>query len=240
MIRVTVWNEYGDYQTEGDVKKAYPETLHGAIKNFLQTDEEITVKTAVLDDEDYGLSQEVLDNTDVLIWWAHLRHREIPDEVAFRVVESVQKGMGAIFLHSAHRAKPFRYLMGTSCSLTWRENEESERLWVTSPSHPIVQNIGNYVNIPCEETYGEFFDIPEPDELVFIGWFKGGEAFRSGCCYKRGLGKVFYFQPGHETFPIYKQPEIQTIIKNAVKWASPIKRIEKLECPNVKEPLENI
>lgn len=240
MIRVTVWNEYGDYQKEGDVLKAYPETLHGAIKNFLDADEEISVKTAIQDDEDCGLSQEVLDNTDVLIWWAHVRHGNVSDEAAFRVVEAVQKGMGVIFLHSAHMSKPFRYLMGTSCTLTWRENEENERLWVVNPTHPVVEGIGNYVEIPCEETYGEFFDIPTPDELVLIGWYKGGEVFRSGCCYKRGLGKVFYFQPGHETFPIYKQSEIQKIITNAVKWAKPVRRIENLVCPNIKEPLESI
>ena len=58
------------------------------------------------------------------------------------------------------------------------------------------------------------------DNLVFISWHPGGEVFRSGCCFVRG-GRIFYFQPGHETFPIYYQPEIQTVITNAVRWVAP-------------------
>ena len=147
--------------------------------------------------------------------------------------------MGFIPLHSAHLSKPFVKLMGTSCTLKWREAGENERLWVVEPSHPIAEGIGEYIDIEHEEMYGERFDIPAPDALVFVGWFKGGEVFRSGCCYHRGNGKVFYFQPGHETFPIYHKPEILRIIKNAVKWARPVKMIDELTCPNVK-PLEKL
>lgn len=239
MINVTVWNEYCEHQREGAILKAYPNGMHNTIKDFLQTDDEINVKIALLEENDEGLSQEILDSTDVLVYWAHRLHDKVSDETAARVRDSVQKGMGVIFLHSAHLAKPFRYLMGTSCTLKWREISENERLWVVNPTHPIAEGIGEYVDIPHEEMYGEFFDIPKPDDLVFVGWFKGGEVFRSGCCWNRGMGKVFYFQPGHETYPIYHQKEIQKIITNAVKWAKPVKRIEKLECPHP-EPLEKV
>ncbi|MCL7419272.1 MAG: ThuA domain-containing protein, partial [Halalkalicoccus sp.] len=112
-------------------------------------------------------------------------------------------------------------LMGTSCSLKWREDEERERLWVVEPSHPIAAGIDEYIELPDSEMYGERFDIPAPDTLVFTSWFEGGEVFRSGCCFRRGAGKVFYFRPGHETYPIYRQPVIQHVLANAVEWAAP-------------------
>ena len=235
MIRVTVWNEFRHEKTDERVAAIYPDGIHKTIAAFLDTDEEITVRTATLDEPECGLTQEVLDTTDVLLWWGHLAHHEVPDEIVDRVQESVLKGMGLIVLHSAHHSKIFKRLMGTSCNLSWREDGDMERLWVVAPDHPIVQGIDRYFDLPHEETYGEPFDIPEPDKLVFIGWYEGGEVLRAGCCYRRGRGKIFYFQPGHETFPTFYNENVQTVIKNAVRWAAPVYRSNVLSCPFVEK-----
>ena len=179
------------------------------------------VRTATLDMPDHGLSNEVLNSTDVLIWWGHIAHEKVSDVVAERVKQRVLAGMGLIVLHSGHLSKPFVKLMGTCCRSKWRENDEKERIWIIEPSHPISRNLPEYIDLPQEETYGERFDIPTPDELVFISWFSGGEVFRSGCCYKRGLGKIFYFRPGHEAYPTFYRKDIIQILKNAIEWAKP-------------------
>lgn len=236
MIKVTVWNEFVHEKADENVKKVYPEGIHKAIADFLGKEEDIVVRTATLDDEECGLTKEVLDDTDVLIWWGHIAHDKVPDEVAQRVQDAVLKGMGMIFLHSAHHSKPFKKLMGTTCNLHWRENGDLERVWVVDPGHPITQGIDAYFEIPHEEMYGEPFGIPEPQKLVFLGWYEGGEVFRSGCCYIRENGKIFYFQPGHETYPIFYMPEVQLIIKNAVRWAKPDYRAKELVCPMVEAP----
>ena len=226
MINVTIWNE-GRHERESEkVAGVYPEGIHNCIKSFLSTDEELNIKTATLDDEFNGLPEEVLENTDVLLWWGHMAHDCVPDELVERVYNRVMRGMGFIALHSAHFSKPFKRLMGTTCSLKWRDGDR-ERLWCINPSHPIAKGVP------------ESFDIPQPDELVFIGWFKGGEVFRSGCCYRRGLGRVFYFQPGHEENPTYYIPEVQTIIRNAVHWAAPETVVPEIECPWVEAPEDN-
>lgn len=128
--------------------------------------------------------------------------------------------------------------MGTTCNLTWREDGDRELVWVCNPSHPIAQGVDRFIKLDHVETYGEPFDIPEPDQLVFIGNYEGGEVFRSGCCFFRGNGRIFYFQPGHESFPIFKNPQILRVITNAIHWAAPVRRVDALECPHVKKPLE--
>jgi trehalose utilization protein len=220
-IRVTVWNENRHEKTDERVRKVYPDGIHGALASILQS-QGMEVKTATLDEPEHGLTDAVLENTDVLVWWGHLAHHEVSDAVVEKVYQRVLGGMGLIVLHSAHFSKVFRKLMGTSCDLKWREIGEKERLWVVEPGHPIVEGIGEYIELPQTEMYGERFDIPEPDTLVFISWFAGGEVFRSGCCYNRGRGKVFYFRPGHETFPIFYNKDIQRVITNAVRWAAPV------------------
>ena len=233
MIRVTVWNEYFHELTRESVRKIYPNGIHGCIAEFLQCDD-IEVRTATLLQPQCGLSQKVIDETDVLIWWAHMQHRLVPDEIANRVHNAVMSGMGIIFLHSAHLSKPFTKLMGTTGYLSWREDGDWERVWNIAPGHPITQGIGRYIELEHEEVYSEPFGIPEPDQLIFIGTYEGGEVFRSGCCYNRGLGKVFYFQPGHEDFPIYYHKDVQTVIRNAVRWAAPTCRIAPA-CPHIKK-----
>ena len=236
MIKVTIFNEFYHEREAEEVRAVYPQGIHMALKEGL-ADEEISVRTVTLLDEECGLTQEVLDDTDVLIWWGHMRHHLVPDAVAQRVRDAVQGGMGAIFLHSAHHSKPFKLLMGTTCHLTWREDGDRELLWVVDPAHPIAQGIGRFIKLDHEETYGEPFGIPTPQELVFIANFEGGEVLRAGCCYRRDNGKVFYFQPGHETFPTFYQPEILRVIKNAIHWAKPTYRV-KPTCPQVTKPLE--
>ena len=235
MIRVTIFNEFVHERTEERVREVYPDGIHMTLKKALEC-EDIAVKTVTLLDDQCGLTDDVLKETDVIIWWGHMAHGQVPDEVAQRVRDHVQMGMGAIFLHSAHESKPFKLLMGTPCSLTWREDGDFERVWTVNPAHPIAQGIGRFIYLPHEETYGEPFTVPEPLETVFIGGYEGGEVFRSGLTYRRGNGKIFYFQPGHETNPTFKIPEIQKVIKNAVYWAKPIYRTDSLGCPHVEKP----
>lgn len=222
ILKVTVWNENRHEHRNSIVRNLYPKGIHGTIAAFLKL-EGFEVRTATLDEPEHGLSDDVLTNTDVLIWWGHLAHDEVKDEIVQKVKKRVLDGMGLIVLHSGHFSKIFKALMGTSCDLKWREAGEKERVWVVSPGHSITDGIPEYIELENEEMYGEHFDIPEPDELVFISWFKGGEVFRSGCTYKRGNGKIFYFRPGHETYPTYHNQQIQRVITNAVKWAEPIK-----------------
>lgn len=237
-IRVTVWNEGRHEKTNAEIAKLYPKGMHGAIAKYLRTQPGLQVRTATLDDPEQGLSEAVLKRTDVLTWWGHMAHHEVTDETVERVHERVLKGMGLIVLHSGHYSKIFRKLMGTTCMLKWREIGEKERLWVVEPGHPIAEGIGEYIEIPHVEMYGEHFDIPAPDTLVFVSWFAGGEVFRSGCCYHRGQGKIFYFRPGHETYPIYYHEGVLRVIANAIRWAAPVGNPEPVR-GNVR-PLENV
>ena len=220
-IRVTVWNEYFHERASEEIGRIYPNGIHGAIAEGLLQSGELDVKCRTLDMPECGLDEGTLDETDVLIWWAHIKHTDLPDEIAERVQRRVLDGMGLIVLHSGHLSKPFVRLMGTVCRSKWRENDERERIWVIEPAHPIAKNLPEYIQIDEEETYGERFEIPTPDELVFVSWFSGGEVFRSGCCWRRGLGKVFYFRPGHEAYPIYYREDIRQVLRNAVEWAVP-------------------
>lgn len=221
VTRVTVWNENRHEKSDERIAKVYPEGIHGAIASYLRTQPGFEVRTATLDEPEHGLTDEVLANTDVLTWWGHMAHGDVSDAVVDKVHKRVLDGMGLIVLHSGHFSKIFRKLMGTTCNLKWREIGEKQRLWVVEPGHPIVEGIGEYFELEHEEMYGERFDIPAPDTLVFISWFPGGEVFRSGCCYHRGRGKIFYFQPGHETYPTYYNPTVLKVIANAVRWAAP-------------------
>lgn len=220
MTTVTVWNEYRHERESEVVADVYPDGIHAVITNALES-RGFETQTATLDEPEHGLTNDVLDDTDVLTWWGHAAHDEVEDEIVERVHQRVLDGMGLLVLHSGHYSKIFKTLMGTTCSLKWREAAETERLWVVEPSHPIADGIDEYIEVPEAEMYGERFDIPAPETLVFNSWFEGGEVFRSGCCYTRGNGRVFYFRPGHETYPVYHQEDIQQVLANAVEWAAP-------------------
>ncbi len=254
MIRVTIWNEHiqeaGDYKflgvpedkteviawlTEGakEIAKVHPNGMNETLAAHLRQFEDLEIRTVTLDMPDCGLPDEVLDNTDVLIWWAHIAHHMVPDELAEKIHQRVLKGMGFIALHSAHPSKPLQRILGTSGSLQWREGDFC-RVWCTCPTHPIAEGIPLSFELPEEEMYGEFFDIPKPDDLVFTSWFRGGEVFRSGCTWTRGYGRGFYFQPGHETNASYHNEYVLRIIQNAVYWCAPVLRRETLDCPHAK------
>lgn len=220
-IRVTVWNEHIHERESAEVRALYPQGIHGALAEHLRTQPGMIVRTATLDEPEHGLADALLAETDVLIWWSHVANDQVHDDVVERVQKRVLAGMGLIVLHSAHGSKVFKRLMGTSCNLRWREIGEKERVWLVEPSHPIAAGLPEHFELPHTEMYGERFDIPQPDTLVFISWYAGGEVFRSGCCFQRGCGKIFYFSPGHETLPIYHQAEVLKVISNAVRWAAP-------------------
>ena len=235
-MKVVVWNENAHEKDDPRVTELYPGGLHGYIASFLKADD-VEVSTATLDDPDCGLTDEVLKETDVLIWWGHAAHDKVPDEVVERVHRYIMSGMGLIVLHSGHHSKIFKKINGTTCNLKWRDGAR-ERIWTIKPNHPIAAGIPETFALDCEEMYGEPFDIAEPMETIFMGWFNGGELFRSGCTWVRGNGKIFYFQPGHETNKSFQNENVQKIIKNAVRWACPIKKNLPLECPQA-EPVEN-
>ena len=237
-INVTVWNEFRHEKSNESVKKLYPNGMHALIASELEKTGDMYLRTATLDEPEHGLTDEVLNSTDVLIWWGHIAHGEVKDEIVEKVKKRILEGMGLIVLHSGHFSKIFRSMLGTNCSLKWREVAEKERLWNVEPGHPITQGIGEYIELPNTEMYGERFDIPTPDKLIFVSWFEGGEVFRSGCCWERGHGRIFYFRPGHETYPIFHNETIIKVITNAVRWAKPRIMI-KDNCPNV-EPLEKL
>jgi len=239
-IRVTLWNEFRHEKTHDAVKKIYPDGIHAAIAGHLKKEDGITTRLAALDDPEHGLTEAVLKETDVLVWWGHMAHHEVKDEIVARVQGRVLEGMGLIVLHSAHFSKIFQRLMGTTCNLWWREINEKARYWVVAPNHPIAAGLGPYFELPHEEMYGEHFDIPAPDELVLIAWFAGGEVFRAGCCYERGHGRVFYFQPGHETYPNYHDENVLRVISNAVRWAAPTADAVAREFGHRAEPLEKL
>lgn len=236
--RVTIWNEYRHERYDPQVAAIYPDGIHAVIARHLN-EQGFLVRTATLDEPEHGLPTDVLAQTDVLIWWGHIAHDEVRDEVVERVQQRVLDGMGLIALHSSHFSKMFKRLMGTSCRLKWRSIGEKERIWVVDPSHPIAAGLSDFFEIPAEEMYGEHFDIPSPDRLILVSWFQGGEVFRSGCCFYRGKGKIFYFRPGDQEYPTYYQPEVLHIIANAVRWAAPDRPVDP-QYGKRAEPLEHI
>ena len=222
-LRILVWNE-NIHETRGDQKTLshYPAGIHTAIAEGLRRHfgADADVSTATLQDAEHGLSQEVLDRTDVLLWWAHAGHDQVEDAVVDRVHQAVLSGMGILVLHSGHYSKIFKRLMGTTCSLKWRNDGERELVWTVAPRHPIAEGVPHPIHIPQQEMYGEYFDIPAPDETVFLSTFEGGEVFRSGVTYTRGLGRVFYFSPGDQDFPVYHHPDVQRVLANGARWAA--------------------
>jgi len=242
VIRAVVWGENYVEHTISAVAAAYPLGIHVCLRDALNADSEIDALSVTFQEQEHGLPIDLLRETDVLVWWGHALHDDVRDDVVARVHARVLEGMGLIVLHSGHFSKIFRRLLGTPASLRWREAGERERIWVVNPAHPIAAGLPPSFVIPHEEMYGEPFAIPTPDDVVFISWFEGGDVFRSGVTFSRGAGRIFYFRPGHETYPTYHQLEVQQILRNAVHWAAPSGApwhgIE--EAPHVPEPLEQI
>lgn len=265
MIRVTVWYEY--VQESGELREEFlpkgvpsehiagfqefvkrsAEKIHevyslgvmGTVADYLGKCPDMEVTSVNMYMPEFGLPDELLERTDVLVWWAHIAHDAIPDRLVAKIKERVHKGMGFIPLHSAHKSRPFTELLGTTGTLKWREGDFC-RVWNTAPIHPIAEGIPESIELSEEEMYGEYFDVPKPDDVVFLSWYRGGEVFRSGCTWTRGYGRIFYFQPGHETSPSYHNPWILKVIENGVRWAAPrVWRQDDFDCPNVLESPES-
>ena len=234
-LRVTVWGENVHERRDESVRAIYPDGMHAAVAAGLAASlgDRVQVRTATLEQPEHGLPPEVLDATDVLTWWGHAAHEDVDDAVVDRVQDAVLGGMGLLALHSAHYSKLFRRLLGTSCSLRWRNEGERELVWTVDPAHPIAAGVPHPIVIEAQEMYGEHFDIPAPDELVFVSSFAGGEVFRGGCCFKRGAGRIFYFSPGDQEFPVYHHPDVQRVLANAVEWAAPERRGPVPDAPMV-------
>ncbi len=242
-ISVTIYNEYVHERKNEFVKKIYPEGIHGTIAAYMRQEPDLNIRTATLEEPEHGLTEAVLNETDVLMWWGHIAHDQVRDVVVDRVQQRVLNGMGLVVMHSGHYSKVFKRLMGTSCGLCWREAAERERIWVVNPNHPITQGVGPYIEIPNAEMYGEQFDIPDPDELLFISWFEGGEVFRSGATWHRGRGRIFYFRPGHETYPIFHNQQVLKVLTNGVRWVKFSGNAETTgigACYQITEPLETL
>lgn len=241
-IHVTIWNEYVHEREQNPVgeyiRTFYPEGIHRHLQQALAASD-LELTTGTLDQPEYGLSEAALANTDVLLWWGHCAHDNVPETLVDRIQLRVQAGMGLIVLHSGHYSKIFRRLMGTSCRLRWREVGEKERLWVVAPGHPIARDIPPTFTLPHSEMYGEPFDLPDDGKIVFMSWFEGGNVFRSGVTFQRDAGRVFYFSPGHETYPIYQDANIQRILANAIRWAAPTEILSPRITPSP-EPVEPI
>jgi trehalose utilization protein len=221
-VRVTVWGENVHEQRDESVRAIYPDGMHATIAAAIaaRLGERVAVRTATLQEPEHGLTEDVLDATDVLTWWGHAAHDEVDDAVVAHVHERVLGGMGLLALHSAHYSKIFKRLMGTACGLNWRNAGERELVWTVAPGHPIAAGVPHPLVIDAQEMYGEPFEIPRPDELVFISSFAGGEVFRGGCCFERGRGRIFYFSPGDQEYPVYHHPDVQRVLANAVLWAA--------------------
>jgi trehalose utilization protein len=224
-IRVLVWGENRHEQIEEKVRAIYSDGMHTTIAAGITENlgERATVSTTTLDEPEHGLTEEVLAGTDVLVWWGHAAHGEASDDVVERVHRHVLAGMGLLVLHSGHWSKIFGKLMGTSCTLRWRSAEDREIVWTVDPTHPIAQGVPHPFTIPQQEMYGEFFDVPAPDELVFLSTFTGGEVFRSGMTYKRGFGKIFFFSPGDQDYPVYHHEHVRRVLANGVRWAQTLR-----------------
>jgi trehalose utilization protein len=222
-MRVTVWGENVHEQRDESVRAIYPDGMHTTIAAGLRAllGDGADVRTVTLQEPEHGLGDAVLAETDVLTWWGHAAHEEVDDAVVARVQQRVLDGMGLVALHSAHYSKIFKALMGTSCGLQWRNEGERELVWTVAPGHPVAAGVPQPLVIDAQEMYGEHFDIPQPDELVFISSFAGGEVFRGGCAFTRGRGRIFYFSPGDQEYPVYHHPDIQRVLANAVLWAAP-------------------
>ena len=241
MKHVLVWYENRPLPEAVEAEhQTYPEGIHGALATLFNAQDDMEARAATMADNGQGLDDETLAWADVLVYFGHKHWREIADDRVDAVQRRVLDGMGLVLLHSSHASKLFSRLMGTRTQcLRWREGRftsaqraagasapgsdgEWQRVWLVAPGHPIAEGLsGEYFLIPKDESYGEYFEIPQPEELVFLTTSEGGEVLRSGCCWWRGMGKIFYFSSGHETFPVYHQPEVRRVLVNAVRWAAP-------------------
>jgi len=214
-IRVLLWSE----QTEP--KDVYPKGINGALADYLRQFSDIEVKTASLSDPDAGLSEAVLAKTDVLIWFGHRRHAEVPDEAVDRILRHVrERGMGFFGLHSTHYSKVIKRLLNATGSWSSYVNHgKPEQMWVVLPGHPIAKGVSDFT-IPQTEIYTEPFDVPLPEAVIVEGTWESGHRSRDVMTWTIGKGRVVYIRAGHETYPIFFMPQMQRLVSNAVRYAA--------------------
>jgi trehalose utilization protein len=235
-INVLVWDEQQDVQVKSG---AYKNFLGNAVAEFLSKTDGLQVVSANINEPDQGLADDRIAAADVVVWWGHVRHKDVNDSKVESIVAKVKAGKaGFVALHSAHYSKPFKNLMGTNCGFKKVDANKNEgfvqHLRVVSPMHPIAKGVKDF-DIPKTEIYGEPFEVPMPDAIVLYGHWDTGDSFPDVCCWTVGGkgvssaaakaanpgGRVVYFRPGHETFPIFHQPEVQRVVTNCVLWAAP-------------------
>ena len=271
-VHVVVWDEQQPEQ-----KAAYDHFLGNAIAESLTRQPGLVVKSVRLDDPDQGLPPAVLDECDVLIWWGHLRHKDVSQETVTRVLDRIKAGkMDLIALHSAHWSRPFveamhsrsvfdavekladekivedrmelvvppeltapeprsdltpkltvklvdgkavaRLVLPICAFPAYRADGKPSHASVLKPDHPAVSGVPARFDIAATEMYDEPFHVPEPDAVILEETWDGGERFRSLCVWKVGEGRVVYFRPGHEIYPVYKQAEPLKILANTARW----------------------
>jgi trehalose utilization protein len=243
VVRALVWDENPPHAP----KAIYPDSINGAVAEGLRKFGEgrIEARTANLDDHEQGITEAALAVTDVLLWWGHARHGLVNEQTVALVADRVRnQGMGFVALHSAHYSKTFQAVVGGPGHLKggWREMDppEPEEIYVTAPWHPIAKGVTDF-RLEHEEYYGAPFDVPPPLVMVFQSRFPyDGRSFPTGLCWTvgkgidpdftcgpgqgigqgEGIGRVFYFRPGHETIPTYYDERVQRIITNAVMWCA--------------------
>ncbi|MBI1353570.1 MAG: trehalose utilization protein ThuA [Acidobacteria bacterium] len=228
-VRVLVWSE------RSEPVEVYPAGINGEVASIFAADRGVEVSVANMLDPEQGLSEAALAQTDVLVWFGHRSHADVLPEVVDRVVRRVTAdGMGFLPLHSAHYSLPFVRLMELEAAeqgvrLTgrvgsWgavRNKGEPERVQILLPAHPIAKGLTAFT-IEGTEEYANPFVAPPAEEKVLAGAWEGGEQDGSdGLAWTVGKGKVFYFRPGHETRPIFRQPEVRAVLRNAVLWLAP-------------------
>ena len=214
-VKALVWSEFTE------PKDVYPKGIHGDIAAHLNAGGEVEAKVVQLADPDQGVSDADLEWADVLLWWGHKHHGKVTDETIGRIVKAVKEGgMGYFAIHSAHYSRGLIALLEDKCGLGGVGDGGAETVSVVAPDHPIAKGVKDFV-IPRVEYFIEPFTVPEPEAVVFRSTYEKTDGwFRTGCCWTVGKGRVFYFRPGHETYPIIRQPEVQKCIYNGALWAA--------------------
>ena len=262
-LKVLVWDEQQEAQ-----KKAYENFLGNHIAEHLKKQPGLALRSVSINESQQGLSDENLEWAEAILWWGHVRHKDVDDAAVGKVIARLKAGKcGLVAIHSAHWSKPFKAAMWErhqqdvlsripaadrgsvilktlpkeggadvartemrdgkieitlvvpNCGLgSWRADGAPSHVEVKAPDHPIAKGVPARFDVKQTEMYNEPFTVPAPDTVVFAESWDKGEKFRAGCCWKVGEGRVFYFRPGHETYPVFHQPETLQIAHNAALW----------------------
>lgn len=214
-VRVRIW-------CEGTAPRSvYPDDIDGALADVLGRQAGLVVSRGRLTDLQAGLSDQVLDASDALVWWGHLRHDAVPDDRALAVVKRVREGrLGFVALYAACGSKPFRQMMSMPCEPgSWREDGRPEFVSIKAPDHPIARGIAPFT-ISKTDMFSEPFAVPEPETVVFVSSWQKGETLRSGLTWTIGKGRVAYLRTGPDNYPVLFHPSIRQAIANSVRWVS--------------------